>query len=48
MSRKLLETSYSTEIYQYLHAGLQHSTGFTQLPIIISTQFRVAHGRDTC
>lgn len=46
-SRKLLATSYSIEIYQHLHAGLQHSTGFTQLPIITSTQFRLAHGRET-
>lgn len=45
MSRKLLETSYSIEIYQHLHAGMQHGTGFTQLPIITSTEFRVAHGR---
>lgn len=47
MSRKLPETSYSIEIYQHLHAGLQHGTGFTQLPIITSTQFRLAHGRKT-
>lgn len=43
MSRKLLETFYSIEIY--LHAGLQHGTGFTQLPIITSKQFILAHGR---
>lgn len=47
MSRKLLEMSYSIEIYLHLHAGLQHGTGFTQLSIIISTQFRLAHGKDT-
>ena len=47
MSRRLLETSYSIEIYQHLHAGLQHGTGFTQLLIITSTQFRLAHGRQT-
>jgi len=45
MSRKLLETFYSIQIYQRLHAGLQHGTGFTQLPIITSTQFRLAHGK---
>lgn len=45
MSRKLLETFYSIEIYQHQHAGLQHGTGFTQLPIITLKQFILAHGR---
>ena len=47
MSRKLLEPPYSTEIYQQLQAGLQCSTGFTQLPTTTSTQFRLSHGRET-